>query len=389
MPNKLSQRQADMVVTEINRIIKGKKLNVMNPNGIIIASTDQERIGTFHEGAKKIVDEHLDKLLIRKRGEYIGSIPGINYPLTVEGETIGVIGVTGSDEETLTYGKIIKRMTELLVQENLRKEKEETEETIRQRYLNEWISDGTRQNDRAFVEKGMQLGIDVTKPKRIMALDIYIPGEEQTIRDLQTYDAAARYLQQLSTIRKDGIFFAATSFFVYLTDLCDDEAMLETARNLKEMLEMKFPVRLAAGIDEAPEEGHWSAPVSERKAYRALQACLRMHRKDIRLYSGITMEILTSELSENVKEEFLRKIFGRMSPEEIKEAFRILDVYYQVEGSIGKAADLLYIHKNTLQKKLIRIARETGYDPRSIRYSSLFYVAGYLYHDMYGSEPLF
>ncbi|HCL01523.1 MAG TPA: hypothetical protein DHW61_03765 [Lachnoclostridium phytofermentans] len=37
----------------------------------------------------------------------------------------------------------------------------------------------------------------------------------------------------------------------------------------------------------------------------------------------------------------------------------------------------LFIHKNTLQNKLKRISERTGYDPRSIRHSSLFYIAIY------------
>lgn len=102
-------------------------MNLINANGIIIASTDESRIGTYHAGAKKLISEGLDELIINNEEGYEGSLPGINYPLIVNGELIGVVGVTGNDAATLSCAKIIKRMTELLIQELSMKEKQEME----------------------------------------------------------------------------------------------------------------------------------------------------------------------------------------------------------------------------------------------------------------------
>ena len=55
--------------------------------------------------------------------------------------------------------------------------------------------------------------------------------------------------------------------------------------------------------------------------------------------------------------------------------------FYDVEGSINAASEKLFIHKNTLQYKLNKIAEKTGYNPRSIRHSSLFYIAIYFYRE--------
>ena len=123
---KLSQHNACQIVTNINEIIN-QKMNLINANGIIIASTDESRIGTYHAGAKKLISEGLDELIINNEEGYEGRLPGINYPLIVNGELIGVVGVTGNDAATLSYAKIIKRMTELLIQELSMKEKQEME----------------------------------------------------------------------------------------------------------------------------------------------------------------------------------------------------------------------------------------------------------------------
>jgi len=57
-------------------------------------------------------------------------------------------------------------------------------------------------------------------------------------------------------------------------------------------------------------------------------------------------------------------------------------VFYREEGSITLTAQKLFIHKNTLQYKLKKLKEKTGYDPRSIRYSSLYYNAMYFYRDV-------
>lgn len=49
---KLSRHTAMHIAKEISKLIH-QHVNVMDHLGYIIASTDEERIGTFHEGAKR------------------------------------------------------------------------------------------------------------------------------------------------------------------------------------------------------------------------------------------------------------------------------------------------------------------------------------------------
>ena len=48
----LSRHNALQIVREINSVLP-QKINLMNKHGIIIASTDDSRIGTYHGGAAK------------------------------------------------------------------------------------------------------------------------------------------------------------------------------------------------------------------------------------------------------------------------------------------------------------------------------------------------
>ena len=95
---RLSRTNAEKIVKELNTVID-QSVNMMNEEGIIIASTDQERVGQIHEGARKIIEQNLEELVIRPEDVYEGSLEGVNYPIMIGGEVIGVVGITGPVQE--------------------------------------------------------------------------------------------------------------------------------------------------------------------------------------------------------------------------------------------------------------------------------------------------
>ena len=162
---------------------------------------------------------------------------------------------------------------------------------------------------------------------------------------------------------------------------CSDQDMVKYAELMKKEVETKYQVKFCCGID-ACYEGFVQIRNSVIKAQKALKTSLRSPQKGIRLYESITMEIFQSELSNHIKREYIYRIFKGCSLEEIENWIGVLNTFYEEEGSIVSAAQRLYIHKNTLQYKLNKIKEKTGYDPRSIRYSSLFYNAIHFYQDV-------
>ena len=72
----LSRQIAEKIVAEVNHIIP-QKINLMDPRGIIIASTDPARVGAFHGGAYRIVSEGLSEVVVHRDGEYAGALRGL------------------------------------------------------------------------------------------------------------------------------------------------------------------------------------------------------------------------------------------------------------------------------------------------------------------------
>ena len=61
-----------------------------------------------------------------------------------------------------------------------------------------------------------------------------------------------------------------------------------------------------------------------------------------------------------------------------EEDLNLLRTYYEQGMSLAKTCEILFLHKNTLQYKLDRIHRLSGYNPREFRHGVILYVALWL-----------
>jgi carbohydrate diacid regulator len=99
-------------------------INIIDRNGVIIASRDSSRIGTFHESAFRLLETGAD---IERVGpdEPLppGVRPGVNLPIEFHGRTLGVVGVTGDPREVLPVAYAVKTSVESMVELEAYKDK--------------------------------------------------------------------------------------------------------------------------------------------------------------------------------------------------------------------------------------------------------------------------
>ncbi|HWT27186.1 MAG TPA: sugar diacid recognition domain-containing protein [Mobilitalea sp.] len=378
---RLSTQIATNIVREVNSVIPNK-INIMNEKGIIIASSNPTRIGTFHEGAFRIIENQIDEITVRFDGEFDGALRGINYPLKLQGYIVGVLGITGESKEIAENALIIKRMTELLLENTYSVEQKQIQENVCNRYLAEWLSGEAKNITTEFIKHGQVLGFDITIPRRILVCSLYCTDSGSDLQTMQVIEQAEKYLKKrVTTIDPLNLYYKSGATLVCAVAAIADESVKTLAVDLKKQVEDIFPLKLAIGID-SKADSYAFIQTALIRAQKANKACMRTHKRDIRFYDDLNMEVFSDEISELIKLEFVHRIFKGFTDEEIRSTMVLLEVYYDSEGSINKAAEHLFIHKNTLQFKLRNIAERTGYDPRSIRHSSLFYIAIFFYRDI-------
>ena len=73
----ISKTSATQIVEEISKLVK-QNINLMDETGHIIASCDKSRIGSYHNGAYRIISENLDEYYIEEDDLSVGVKKGIN-----------------------------------------------------------------------------------------------------------------------------------------------------------------------------------------------------------------------------------------------------------------------------------------------------------------------
>ena len=101
----ISKQLARNIVKNLKDVLK-QEINFIDTEGIIIASTDEERIRTLHEGAKSFWIRK--RSFISEDGQFKGTKRGINAPVYFEQHIIGIIGLTGG-KEVKKYAEILKK----------------------------------------------------------------------------------------------------------------------------------------------------------------------------------------------------------------------------------------------------------------------------------------
>ena len=103
-------------------------INIMDGSGVIIASRDEKRIGTYHEAADRIIRGKEEIVTVDDDRIYPGVLPGINMAIMVNGRKEGVVGVTGDP----AHIREVALVTRLAIEAMLKYEKQQEELLLRQ-----------------------------------------------------------------------------------------------------------------------------------------------------------------------------------------------------------------------------------------------------------------
>lgn len=365
---KIGSKYTQNIVESLNEIIN-QDINFMNEEGIIIASTDENRIGKYHGGAKKAIEKK-EQITIYTDGEYEGALKGINLPVSFEGEIIGVVGITGEEKEIRKYGQIIQRMTEILVKEAAFETKEQSKRDA-ERYLVEEIVEG-RLNENSLKTDTYLLNFI---PGKYVVVIINV--HEDLRENVQTQGLEI-FKTLYNTIKKrlvgDGLLAHNGSKFIAIIPFEDKNKIQRDIEHLISHVDNKYNVSLSCAIG-TPYEQFKELKYSFEEAVRANRTLKYAKGKRTAFYEDLDLEILFAEVSKETKNKYVEHIFRNVSQEKLSSYSEIIDTYVRKNGSILEASEELFIHKNTLQYRLNKIHHETGYNPRDLRELIILYIA--------------
>ncbi len=166
----LDTKMAQDIVARTMRIID-TNINVMDARGRIIGSGDRERIGELHEGALLVLSQgrvvDIDDAVAR---HLHGVRQGINLPLRLEGEIVGVIGLTGEPENLRKYGELVCMTAEMMLEQSRLMHLLAQDSRLREELVMNLIQ--AEENTPALTEWAQRLGIDFNQPRVVAIVEV-------------------------------------------------------------------------------------------------------------------------------------------------------------------------------------------------------------------------
>ncbi len=375
---------AELVQPIVDKTIEilGRNVNIMNAEGIIIGSGQKERINTFHEAAAWVI-KHKKKFEVAVGDiDYLEGVkPGVNLPIEVNGETVGVVGITGSPEEVRNFGELVRMTVQLMLQQTLSRELLEVERRAKDNLVFDLIFGAGNVRESDLLARCEVLGFDLNEPRHTLVVQFHDDSPNSGCFAIDSrHSLDTLFKETLSTLSPVRPFFAGIGAgrFVILSAGSKTKnkshfggklpsGALKDAEQLQKRLEALTGFTVTVGIGGYyPETGNLQS--SFREALRALETGLRLKGPG-GLYNceNLGFAQLIGDVPEESRRRYVYQVLGQLNslePRQQKEILSTLEQFFAANLNITLAAQRLFIHRNTLLYRLNRIAELTGLDPR-------------------------
>ncbi len=352
----ISQTLAQQIVDMVNDVCS-HPINFINEQGIIIASTDHSRVGSFHEIGYQAVRE-LRTIEVTDDTSFKGSRRGINIPLLYNDLCIAVIGISGEVEEVRKYAYLAQRITEILLKER-ELDAQGMQRKSRLNYVIRCLVNQEPLDERYLRETLKENGLTADAACRVILVELNARYNPNNLFMIQS--AVTQAFQKM-----DAGFYRYNYPNEYILIMESRHFTTETQLVL-ENLAAAHKEMLSIGIGE---ECRISESHRSFQCAKAAIACASPERNLI-FYDALDFELLLHAVNESIRRQYCARILKALDQQDLQ----LLKAYFENDMSLQETSRALFIHKNSLQYRLNHIAAISGYNPRKFRDAVVLYSA--------------
>ncbi|CAI0733293.1 sugar diacid recognition domain-containing protein [Serratia grimesii] len=372
--NLLAESTARQIVQRAMGIIN-HSVNVMDSNGVIIASGNPSRLFQRHEGAVLALTENRVVEIDAVTATHLKGVrPGINLPFSFRSQQVGVIGISGEPAQVRAYAELVKMAAELMVEQAALLDQNQWEKRYREELANQLLQP---QPATASLEAmAAYLGLDLQQPRIVWVVELQDP-QPHLLRELLT---------ELEHTQREALI-AITGFneMILLRPAClvQGEWSLKQerkqAQQLQTQLQSRFNLRLIIGGFFNGESGLHRSNLTAR-ATQAMAQRLKLRHKTL-FYQDFPLPSLLCDLGEDWRAQELSRPWQVLGASDEKGGLRsTLRHYFSRNCDQTQTAAELHIHVNTLRYRLQRIEAITGLKINQLTDTLQLYI-GMLMHE--------
>ena len=342
-------------IVETVKDVSGHDINFIDPNGIIFASTDPNRVGSFHEIGRQVVKTG-QTIEVETDGSFFGTQKGVNLPFLYQGELIAAIGISGAPNEVRRFAYLAQRITMLILREQ-ELDEQSNGEKAQLNYVIRSLILGEAINYNFYMDFIKRFQIDPN-------------GRFSTI----VVQREAKFNSANLSLLENSVYqaFDQTGAKLYTFSYPNEYILLIETDRLKKW-EYIFK-QLAQEHQNSLKIGIGNSDTLNRQnlSYQAakIAAASLSGSRNLAIFDQLDLEILLGAISTDAKQRFLEKTV--LALDEKDRA--LLKTYFGCGMSLKTTSDALFMHKNTLQYQLDRIWRNSGYNPRAFPDAVVLYL---------------
>lgn len=273
----------------------------------------KKRIGDFHEIGLQVIKTG-ETIEVDTNEGYFGTQKGVNIPFIDKGDVSAVIGISGEPTEVRKYAYLAQKITTLLLREHKLNTLEHNQKTQLNHIMRALMEHSYINPEylKAFIKK-YNTTLDTHYQTILVKLDTRYNPSNLAMIEQYIYQAFELTGSKLYT------FNYSNEYILFL-----ESKKVKQWLYLFEQLSKKHAPLLKVGIG-------YSNPLSNQH-----------------------LSYQSAKLS--------------------KKELELLETYFFHDMSLKDTCEELYLHKNTLQYKLDKIHKTTGYNPRNFKNAVVLYI---------------
>ena len=346
--NYLNTENAQKIADGIMKIIPCN-VNIMDTNGVILASGDKRKLGTMHQGALTALKRKESYVVYETTST---EQKGISLPIIYNNSILGVIAINGEVEEVMPIGQICLSIAVLMIENRLLSDMTAIKENRLKDFLYEWIGLDQGEYDDAFYDQAAYLGINLKIPRTAVIIT------SSHIR-YSIIDIIKNRLSADEYIVRQGM----------------DEVLLlfQSGERLKARLEKIMEI--------SNDLEHCYMGESNIVASRATSSVMQTFhiastlniRKRILCYHEVALECLLNNIEMTGE---LDEIIHLLKEQDTDGVLReTISAYVENNDNYSQICEKLHIHRNTLNYRLAKIEELLNKNPRRAKELILLYIA--------------
>lgn len=355
-------------------------INIMDEQGVIVASSDAERLDRIHEGAIQVLQSK-KPLIINEEDttHFLGTRKGVNLAIEFMGEIVGVVGVTGEPDELMRLAQMTKITVELMLQQEYLQKQTQFEYQLMHSWVMELISPEPIIDEMKITKHAQHfLNIDMEKDTAIFLIEIptlqTFKSREELMKKSEMIDEMLCFLQGVIS---DVAFLSFTNDNLIILGITIHNKSHDAEGRIAEKIYRALKTKSKRFLNSKIAVGNRNILIKGfRQSYFEAKQSLELMNKfgkdekvsHIKSWGLIRM---LDQVPKTTRQEFLSQYPIHSLPSDLLETLHVL---FECDHNLTLTAEKLRIHRNTLAYRLDNIHQLLKLNPKSVKDSSIIQI---------------